>query len=131
MSTCITFAEMFPADVVSVQGKPYLFTNMRVDRKSLPDKFLAYDAADDSGDGECWRFQRHVLCDHWATIVGLEPLDLNETGQFWSEPRAHDPGSSREGIFIGFTMEDQSDYVVWYHSLKAYAKASQEQEVAI
>lgn len=39
----IAFKDIFPAEVCSVQGKPYLFTNLRVDRKSIPDGFHAYD----------------------------------------------------------------------------------------
>ena len=122
----ISFSEIFPAEVVAVQGKPYLFSNMRIDRKSVPDRFYAYDVADGDGDGEFWRIQKYVMVNHWATIIGLEQVDLDDNGQFWCEPDEKEPDFSKEGIFINFVMEDQADYVVWYHSLKDYARAAQE-----
>lgn len=120
----IKFSEMFPADVVSVQGKPYLFTNMRIDRDTVPKGFHAYDVRDGDCDGEFWEIQRFVRVNHWGTICGLEEVEL-EDGMYWCPPEEDDPDTSSEGYFIGFTMQDQSEYVVWYHTLKAYAGAAQ------
>lgn len=125
----IDFKDMFPAEVVEVQGKPYLFTNLRINRKTVPKKLHAFDVADDSGDGEFWRIQRNVIVDHWGTIVGLEPVDLDENGQFWCEAEDDNPDLSKEGRFTGFSMEDQSDYVVYYHMLKQYAISPQTKQV--
>ena len=123
----ISFQELFPAaPVVAVQGKPYLFTNMRIDRKTLPKGFYAYDVRDDSCDGECWQFQHIVRVDHWGTIIGLEELELDNNGQFWADPDPDEPDYSSEGQNIGFYMDSQADYVVWYHSLKSYAQAAQQ-----
>lgn len=121
----IAFKDIFPAEVCSVQGKPYLFTNLRVDRKSIPDGFHAYDVRDDDCDGQFWEIQNFVMVNHWGTIIGLEPVKLDANSQYWCAPEDSDPDTSSEGAFIGFTMEDQSDYVAWYHSLKSYAQAVQ------
>lgn len=120
----ISFESIFPADVVSVQGKPYLFTNLRVDRDTVPKGLHAYDVRDDSCDGEFWQVQRFVMVDHWGTIIGLQEIELDDTGAYQCEAEPGNPDISSEGHFIGFTMKDQAEYVVWYHSLKSYAEAN-------
>ena len=116
-----SFESIFPADVVAVQGKPYLFSNLRIERDTVPEGFYAYDVADEC-DGEFWKVQKFVMVNHWATIVGIEPIELDEGGQFWCEPDENNPDLSSEGQFIGYTMNDRADFVVWYGALKGYTK---------
>ena len=122
----VQFKSIFPAEVVEVQGKPYLFTNLRVVRDTIPEHWEAYDVGDGSGDGEFWRIQRKVLVDHWGTIIGLDPIDLDEYGQYWCPPDETDPELSSEGNFLGLYMQDASEFVVWRGALNAYAKAAKE-----
>ena len=117
---CVQFKSIFPAEVCEVQGKPYLFTNLRVARDSLPKHFEAYDVRDNCGDGRFWEIQRIVQVDHWGTIIGLEPIELDEHGQYKCPPE------SSEGTFLGFTMQDESEFVVWRGALNAYARAVSE-----
>lgn len=126
----ISFKDMFPADVVAVQGKPYLFTNERVKRDSIPNPWVAYDVRDDSCDGQFWQIQRFVLVDHWGTIIGLKPIELDENGQYWCPPEEDDDDVSSEGNFLGMTMDSEAEFLVWHGALTAYAKASDEKEVA-
>lgn len=119
----IPFDQIFPAEVVTVQGKPYLFTNMRVERDTIPDPWVAYDVRDDSCDGQFWEIQRLVMVDHWGTIIGLDPLELDEYGQYWCPAEENDPEASSEGAFLGFTMDTASDFVVWQGALRPYARA--------
>ena len=65
----ILFRDMFPAEVCSVQGKPYLFTNMRVDRESIPKGFHAYDVRDGDCDGEFWEIQKFVMLSRTRVLI--------------------------------------------------------------
>ena len=124
----VMFESIFPAEVVEVQGKPYLFTNERVKRDTIPEHWEAYDVRDDSCDGEFWQIQRSVLVDHWGTIIGLAPIDLDEYGQYWCPPDKDDPSTSSEGSYLGFTMDSASEFVVWRSALCSYAKAAKERK---
>lgn len=124
----IKYDDIFPAEVVSVQGKPYLFSNLRIERGSIHPRMHVYDVRDDC-DGEFWQIQKFVMVNHWATIIGLEPLDL-EDDQYCCPPDPEDPDRSSEGIFLGLSAESHSDFVVWYHSFKSYAKAAAGKEGA-
>jgi hypothetical protein len=96
----IKFDDIFPAEITLVQGKQYLFSNLRVDRESIPKDLYAYDVGDDC-DGEFWRIQNFVLVNHWATIIGTKPINLDENGQYWCPPMEDDPDTSSEGWFVG------------------------------
>lgn len=65
-------------DVVTVDSHPYMFTNMRVDRDSIPDGFVAYDVRDCDCDGEFAEIRDYVLVNHWGTIIGLGALEMDE-----------------------------------------------------
>ena len=109
----IRFEEIFPADVVDVQGKPYLFTNLRVIRESIPEGLYAYDVRDDC-DGIFWQIQPRVLVNHWGTIIGCQPVDLDDTGAFICEEDEFDPGLSKEGCFIDYSLADLDEYMNLY-----------------
>lgn len=100
----ISYKEMFPAEVCLVQGKPFLFTNMRVDRKTIPEGMYAYDVRDDC-DGEFWEIQQFVMVNHWGTIIGFEPVEL-EDGQYWCPPDENDPETSTEGGFVTYVNNE-------------------------
>ena len=124
----ITFEQIFPAEVVAVQGKPYLFTNLRVERDSIPKPWEAYDVRDDSCDGQFWQIQRTVWVDHWGTIIGFSPIDLDEHGEYWCPPDKSDPEYSSEGNFLGVTMDSAAEFLIWQGALNAYAKAADERK---
>ena len=82
-------------EVVELFGNNYLFTNMRIDRDTLPKGAYAYDIRDDC-DGEFCQVQKYVLVNHWGTIIGfdeikearwIEPDDWGFTGEAftWDE----------------------------------------------
>jgi len=117
------FKDIFPAEVVSVQGKPYLFSNLRIDRDTVPENLLAYDVADGDCDGQFWRVQRFVLVNHWCTIIGSEPVTLDEHGQYWCMPDEDDPELSSEGWFLPDMVESPEEFIERYDELKAEAVA--------
>ena len=122
----VQFNDIFPAEVVEVQGKPYLFSDLRVERDTIPEHFEAYDVRDDSGDGQFWEVQRFVLVDRWCTIIGMDPIDLDERGQYWCPPDKNEPDYSSEGNFLNITLDSAADFIVWRGALNAYAKAAKE-----
>jgi hypothetical protein len=118
----IQFSKIFPGcEVVSVQGKPYLFSNIRLDRESVPEGMFIYDVRDDDCDGQFWEIQRFVMVNHWCTIVGKEPLALDEHGQYWCMPQEDDPDTSSEGWFLSTHVDSVEEYIEKYDELKEEA----------
>lgn len=71
--------------VVSLQQKPFLFTNARIDRTSVPEDLFVYDVGDSDGDGCYARVQRFVMVNHWGTVIGPYELDLGKDGVYYPE----------------------------------------------
>lgn len=100
MSRAISFEDVFPASICEVQGAPFIFTNLRVKRETVPRYMHVYDVRDDC-DGEFWQIQPQVLINHWGTIIGFESLKLDDKNQYWCPPSRVIPGISSEGNMIG------------------------------
>lgn len=115
------FSSIFPAEVVSVQGKPYVFSDIRVDRSSVPDGLKVYDVRDDC-DGEFWQIQPYVMVNYWGTIIGLEPIDLDDHSQYWCPPEDEDNELSSEGFFIDY-VQSMEQFKNEYQQIKELAKA--------
>jgi hypothetical protein len=82
-------------EAVEVQGKIFLFTNMRVDRDTLPEGCHAYDVRDDDEcSGSFTQVQPFVLVNHWGTIIGPEEIDLDESGRYNC--------TDDDGLFVDF-----------------------------
>jgi len=66
-------------EIVLVNNKPYLFTNMRIDRSSIPEGWFAYDVREsEGGAGDFCEILRYVLVNHWGTVIGMDELPLTE-----------------------------------------------------
>lgn len=112
------FNEEFPFEVVDVNKKLYMFTNMRVDRDSIPEGLYAYDVGDDC-DGEFWRIQKFVLVNHWGTIIGKDEVPLGEDGAYWCDPSPENDNISSEGTY---------PFADPVHSLEEYMALAEEYE---
>lgn len=64
---------------------PCLFTNMRIDRTSLPSGIFAYDVRDCDCDGNFAEIREFVLVNHWGTILCKEKIPLNKNGSYYPE----------------------------------------------
>lgn len=62
-----------------ILGREALFTNMRIDRNTLPDGLYAYDLRDEC-DGEPCELKSFVLVNHWGTVVVKEPVEGADGG---------------------------------------------------
>ena len=59
-----------------ILGHDALFTNLRIDRKSLPEGLFAYDLRDcDDCCGEPCELRNFVLVNHWGTVITKEPIE--------------------------------------------------------
>lgn len=118
----IELSSIFPAEVVSVQGKPYLFSNCRIDRKKIPEGLSVYDVADDGADGEFWIVKPVVMVNHWCTIIGKEPVEWNDpTGKYWCPPSEENENWSSEGWFLPEMAETLEDFLGRYDDFKEMA----------
>lgn len=65
-------------DIVSVNNKPYMFTNLRIKRETVPEGFYAYDVRDDDFcSGEFAEIKPYVMVNHWGTIIGTDKIPLD------------------------------------------------------
>ena len=56
--------------LAEIDGKPVLFTNMRLDRDTVPEGLFCYDVRDsDDLDGSFAEIKRSVMVNHWGTIL--------------------------------------------------------------
>lgn len=118
----IKFNEMFPCEVVSVQHKPYLFTNMRVERDSVPQGMFKYDVRDGDCDGQFWEIQKTVFVNHWCTIIGKDRIELDDYGQYWCPPDKDEPEYSSEGYFLDAYIKSPQEYIEQYPKLLKMAQ---------
>ena len=69
-----------------LDGKPVAFTNMRLDRETVPDGLYCYDIRDsDNLDGSCAQIKPIVIVNHWGTILSKSPFSLDEHCSYYPE----------------------------------------------
>ena len=65
-----------------IDGREVLFTNLRIDRSTVPETLLCYDIRETDGfSGVAASVERYVLVNHWGTILSKEPFPL-ESGRY-------------------------------------------------
>lgn len=70
-------------EVITLFGKPALFTNARIDRSVLPKGVYAYDLrGSDYDPGYPMYIEDHVCVNHAGTVLTLESLDANNEPVF-------------------------------------------------
>lgn len=67
-------------EIILIDGKYFMFTNLRVDRESVPSGLYVYDIGDADSDGCIARVCRFVMVNHWGTIIGKDPIPDVENG---------------------------------------------------
>ena len=66
-------------DPVDLFDKPALFTNLRIDRATVPPGLYAYDIRHDD-EGRVATIENHVRVNHMGTVITAEPTDLGAAG---------------------------------------------------
>ena len=83
---------------VTVLGKPMIFTNLRIDRNTVPKGMYAYDVRhDDDMQGEPCEIAPFILVNHWGTIISNTPLDFNKE---YDELKPGNAGEIKDGITV-------------------------------
>ena len=68
-------------ELMNMLGQYVLFTNMQVDRDTVPQDLYVYDVRhDDDCTGEICEIKPSVMVNHWGTIICKEPIEMDE---FW------------------------------------------------
>ena len=73
-------AEEESFELMELFGQTVLFTNMRVDRSTVPEGLYVYDVRDEDCTGEICEIKPSVMVNHWGTIICKEPIEMDE---FW------------------------------------------------
>lgn len=73
-------------EVVCLAGHPYLFTDIRLNRDSVPEDMRAYDVAEAECDGRFHRASSYVCVDYWCTCVGFYELPEPDGMYYCKEP---------------------------------------------
>lgn len=73
---------------VSVCGIPCDFSDMRIDRSTVPEERYQYEVAgDDDSGGDPARVQRGVLVNFFGMLISDVPLPLGGDGVLWLHDR--------------------------------------------
>ena len=68
-------------ELMELFGQTVLFTNMRVDRSTVPQDLYVYDVRhDDDCTGEICEIKPAVMVNHWGTIICKELLRWTKSG---------------------------------------------------
>ena len=66
-------------ELMELFGQTVLFTNMRVDRSTVPEGLYAYDVRhDDDCTGEICEIKPSVMVNHWGTIICKEQIEMDD-----------------------------------------------------
>jgi hypothetical protein len=65
-------------ELMEMLGQTVLFTNMRVDRSTVPEGLHIYEVRDDDCNGEICEIKPSVMVNHWGTIICKEPIEMDE-----------------------------------------------------
>ena len=75
-----------------VQGIEFLFSDVRIDRNSIPKEFpYVYDLRDEC-DGIPVQAAKSILVNYWGTIIGTSDLMFDEDGDCYLNPEDWDYG---------------------------------------
>ena len=73
---------------VSVCGIPCDFSDMRIDRSTVPEGRYQYEVADDDeSQGEPSRIKRSIMVNFFGTLVSDVPLPLKNHNVLWLQVR--------------------------------------------
>lgn len=65
-------------ELMEMLGQIVLFTNMRIDRDTVPKDLYVYDVRhDDDCTGEICEIKPSIMVNHWGTIICKEPICMD------------------------------------------------------
>ena len=64
-------------EIVTIDGREALFTNLRIDRETVPKGFYCYDIRETEGfSGVAASVEQYVLVNHWGSILTKKSFPL-------------------------------------------------------
>lgn len=70
--------------LAEIDSRPVLFTNMRLNRDTVPEGLFCYDVRDsDYLDGSMAEVKPFVMVNHWGTILSREAFPLDGHGSYY------------------------------------------------
>lgn len=98
--------------LAEIDSRVVLFTNMRLDRDTVPDGLLCYDVRDsDNLDGSFAEVKPYVIVNHWGTILSREPFPMNEYGSYYPEDYGYLSGSMTLEEYTAATSEQLAAFL--------------------
>ena len=69
---------------VEVRGIECDFSDMRIDRSTVPESLYQYEVADDDeSQGDPARVKKGIMVNFWGTLISDVPLPLGSDGVLW------------------------------------------------
>lgn len=99
-------------ELAEIDQRIVLFTNMRLDRNTVPDGLYCYDVRDsDNLDGSMAEIKPYVMVNHWGTILSREPFQMNEWGSYYPEDWSYLGDTMKLEDFSAATREQLAAYL--------------------
>lgn len=99
-------------ELAEIDQRIVLFTNMRLDRDTVPEGLYCYDVRDsDNLDGSMVEVKPYLMVNHWGTIVSREPFPMNEWGSYYPEDWGYLSDTLTLSEFTAATPEQLAAYL--------------------
>ena len=116
-------------DLVELDDITCLFTNLRIQRDTVPAGLFCYDVRDsDDLDGSFAEVAPFILVNHWGTIISKEPFPMNEFSCYYpkdTEPAFLDHCMTLEEFLVSRVGEKASD-AFYIGKIKVYTVGGQQ-----
>lgn len=74
-------------EIIELCGKPMLFTDMRIDKKTVPNGMYQYEVRyDDDNVGDPVQIARNIAVNYLGTIISNRPIKLPSDGYLDIDP---------------------------------------------
>ncbi len=95
-------------ELIDLDGYICLFTDIRLDRNTIPESLYCYDVRDsDYCDGTFAEITPSVIVNYWGTIICKEPLPLDKYQSYYPKnDENYLPGNYTLDSFMEMTQED-------------------------
>ena len=93
-------------ELVTVFGQPMLFTDLRIDRQTVPKGLFMYEVRHGDDLGVPLQIEHRVFVNHFGTLISNMPISLHKSKVYGEVYRDIDPDQdwSSEGYF--YTIQE-------------------------
>ena len=103
--------EMDKIEIVSVNHKPYMYSDFRIDANSLPEGFVKYDVREGDEGEPFAQLRPSVWVNYFGTIIGTDELPLCPVmGDFV-------PENEEDWWFTGDYVDSPEEFISRYDEL--------------